>query len=95
MSFAVAVEHGGLRVIAKSHCAVLMGDRRQWQSLPQIKIPRKQTLMALMAMNITVRLLHSLLQLCLQPIVALDVVQFVADANLAITIDSHAVIWVR
>ena len=64
MCFAIAIERGCLRVIAKSHCAVLMGYRRQGQTLTEIKIPREQTLMTFMTMNVAVRVLHRLLQLC-------------------------------
>src|SRR5258705_8624600 len=95
MSLAIAVERGGFRIVTKPNGAVLVGDGSQGQTLTEIKIPRKQTLMALVPVNIAVGLFHCFLQLSFQAVVALDVVELVADADLTIPIDRHAVLRFR
>ena len=72
-----------------------MGDGSQGQTLTEIQIPRKQTLMALVPVNIAVGLFHCLLQMRFKAVVSFDVVELVAHANLAIAIDGHAILRVR
>jgi hypothetical protein len=72
--FAIAIECRRFWIVAKTHGAVLVRDCREWQSLAQVKISRKQALVTLMPVNVTVRLLHRFLQLGLQAIVTFNVV---------------------
>jgi hypothetical protein len=72
--FAIAVECGTLWISAKAHRAILVCHCRQRQTLAEIEIPRKQTLMTLVTVNVTVGLFHCFLQLRLQAIVTLDIV---------------------
>ena len=63
MGFAVHVQYRSLRVLSKANGAVLMGHAGERNSLSDVQVSPKQSLMALVAMHRAVRLLHGLLQL--------------------------------
>jgi hypothetical protein len=44
---AVAVEHGGLRVVAEADCSVLVGNAGQRDSLTNVEVSREQAVMTL------------------------------------------------
>src|SRR5512132_275125 len=94
MSFAVAIERRGFRILAEPDGAVLMRYGRERQALTKIKIPRKQALVTFVTVNVAVGLLHCFLQLSFQAIVPCNIIEFVADANLSVAIYSHPILRV-
>jgi hypothetical protein len=87
VGLAVAIKRRCLWVVSETDRAVLVRHRRKRQTLSQIKIPREQTLMTLVPVNVAIGLFHRFLQLYLQSIVTFDIIQFVTDTDLTVAID--------
>src|SRR5262249_15696291 len=97
---AIDVECGGLGVATEANRTVLVRDARQRDALATIEIAAKETLakdalMAVVAVNRAIRLLHCLLEFRLQPSMSLEIVRCVAEHDLAVTSDFHAIVRIR
>src|SRR5215469_4549660 len=90
--FAVRVEHRTLRIVSKANRAVLMGHTGERNSLSDVQVSAKQSLMTLVAVYRAIRLLHRLLQLALKPLVCLQVVRRVRQNDLAVAADGDSIV---
>src|SRR3989475_11725156 len=95
VGLAVRVQRRGLRVAPEADRSVLVSDARQWNALAEIKAPREQAFMALVAMDPALGLLlHQILELLGQASVPLLVVRLVAEDDVAGPVEGDAVVRV-
>src|SRR5437762_5786334 len=93
---AVRVQRGGLRVVPEPERPVLVSDAGQRNALAEIKAPREQAFMALVAMDTALGLLlHQILELLGQAPVPLLVVRLVGEDDVAGPVEGDAIVRVR
>src|SRR5438445_9747801 len=95
VGFAIRIQRRGLRVISKANRAVLMGNSGERDHLSDVKIASKQSLVAFVAMNRAVGLLHGLLELCLKPFMCFKVVRGVSQNDLPVAPNGDALVRLR
>src|SRR5438552_1848040 len=84
----------GFRIVAETNGTVLMGHAGELDSLADIKIAGKQSLVTLMAVHRTGSVPQCFLQVGLQPAVSFAVVGRVAENNLALAVDGDAIVGI-
>lgn len=95
VSFAVRVQRAGSRIVAEAHRADLMRDTRERDSLPDIEIPREQSLVAFTPVNLACALLlHQFFKFHDQPLVSFLVVWRIAQDDSPFGIYRYAVVGV-
>ena len=95
MRLAVNVQRGSLGIDTKANGAILVSDSCKWDTVSEEQVSRKQSLVAIMSVNVTLGLLaHQLFQLRAQTRMRLLVVRGVLQDDPAIAIESHAIVGV-
>ncbi len=93
MGFALHVQSGCLRVVPKANRPALVRHAGQRDSLADKQVAREQTLVALLPVRGTLRLLlHQLLQLLDQTLVPLLVVRPIGEHDVALPVQGHPVV---
>ena len=84
MGFTVGVQSAGRPIFAEANRSYLMRHTRQRNSLADVQVTREQSLVALMAVNLTCGLLlHEFFELNDQPLVAFFIVRSVTENDFA------------
>lgn len=92
---AVHVKRRSLRVGPEADRTVLVGYAGERNTLTDVKIPAKQPVMAVSAVDRATVVLQSLLQMPLEFVMSLLIVGRVAQNDLPITIDRHPIVRIR
>jgi len=90
------VERRTAGVVAEADGPVLVGHPREWNALADEQVAGEQALMALMAVHRAGTLLiHQLLELPDEPLVAFLVVRPIRQHDAAVPVEGHAVVGIR
>jgi hypothetical protein len=92
--FAVHVESGCFLVGAESDCSVLVGYASERNTLTDVKITAKEPMMAVAAVDRATIVLQGLLKMSLELVMSLLIVGCVAQNDLSVTIESHAIVGI-